>query len=415
MKKTTAPHELWQTCLYWMTATGNPVNKKYCRQQLTTHPDYPALTAVVDFLEEGNMRYTAAQADASYIHEMNYPLLAHIKVPGNEYMHIISKAADWDVQKDITRHWSGVVLFAETDSHWQNAENEKYNRQQKANKVYLAAVFTALATLFIFTIAKIPAFSFALFGLLSLAGLLLSILITGSELGVQNNLVKQVCGAVSKSGCDAVLKTKFAKGFAGLTTGDYATLYFSSQFIAYIGSSFYLTLYTSLLWIALPGIVVAAASIYTQAMLIKQWCALCLALVSVLLLQFAIAVYALPNTGALISWHSLATFAGITMLLYLVLLPIKKILKTNHTQEQQVAELKKWKMDVGLFISQWQSEQQIDEKLWQNELIFGKIDAPLRIIVACNPYCGPCASEHLHLEQILERYPDKVSLAIRFL
>ena len=50
MKKTTAPHELWQTCLYWMTATGNPVNKKYCRQQITTHPDYPALTAVVDFL-----------------------------------------------------------------------------------------------------------------------------------------------------------------------------------------------------------------------------------------------------------------------------------------------------------------------------------------------------------------------------
>jgi hypothetical protein len=109
-KTNTAP-ELWQLTQNWLLLLGNKTNAKFCREEITTHPDYPAMTAVTDFLDAGNMAYNAVQADASYIHEFKYPLLAHISQPGYQYLHIIPNATEWDRQKEITQYWSGVVLF----------------------------------------------------------------------------------------------------------------------------------------------------------------------------------------------------------------------------------------------------------------------------------------------------------------
>ncbi len=90
------PKELFATTHIWLSSAGIKVNSNYAKDAITTHPDYPALTALTDFLESGGMAYDAVQADASYIHEFNYPLLAHIKQPGNEYLHVINNASEWD-------------------------------------------------------------------------------------------------------------------------------------------------------------------------------------------------------------------------------------------------------------------------------------------------------------------------------
>jgi hypothetical protein len=103
--------ELWQTVHQWIGLCGNKVSKNYLKEEITTHPDYPTLISVADLLDSGGMKYKALRADASYIHEFNYPLLAHIQQPGLEYMHIVPNAAAWDDQIDITQHWSGIVLF----------------------------------------------------------------------------------------------------------------------------------------------------------------------------------------------------------------------------------------------------------------------------------------------------------------
>lgn len=410
-----APKELWQTTYDWLKATGNKPNKTYCRQEITTHADYPALTAVADFLSSGAMEYTAAEADASYIHQFNYPVLAHIKQPGQEYMHIISSAADWETQKEITKHWSGVVLFADNGAKWRNAENDRFEKELVNQKFYLGAIFTLFMALYIWA-AWDTTWYMVLFGLFSMAGLLISILITASELGVQNSIVKQVCGAVSKAGCDAVLKTKYAKGFAGFSTGDIATIYFGVQFIGFLAGGFIPSILNLLLWVSLPGIVVAAWSIYTQAVVIKQWCALCLGIVGLLVLQCVLAAISLSAEAALLpAWQPLVAFALIAAILVLALWPVKAMLKKQHIQAQQVAELKKWKTDAGLFKNQWEKEQQVDTTIWENDLVIGNPNAPVMITVACNPYCGPCASAHKQLDKMLEMHKGKLALQIRLL
>ena len=405
----------------WLQASGVKVNSTYVKDAITTHPDYPALTALTDFLESGGMAYDAVQADASYIHEFNYPLLAHIKQPGNEYLHLIIDATVWDKEKSITKNWSGIALYATKDATWHNEENDAAQKTEQKNK-YIAAAFVIAgialfaASVFIYTNAPVN-----IFGLLSLAGLVISIAALGTELGYQSKIVKQVCGTVGNGGCEKVLGSKFAKGFAGITPADASVLYFAAQFILYLVGCFYNPILNGIIIIAFAGIVVAAWSIYTQAVKVKEWCALCLCIVTVLVGQITIATYfqfnneptsIIPNSQYLIPYIS---FLITILLLTIIYLPIKQLIKTTTKNKQELISFKKWKTDTSLFMAQWEKEPSCDNTLWENDLLVGNEDAPILITVACNPYCRPCANAHAELDKLVEKYKDKVCVQVRLL
>jgi uncharacterized membrane protein len=420
IEKTTK--ELSTIAIEWLAATGIKTNASYIKEAITTHPDYPAMTAVTDFLESGGMEYDAVQADASYIHEFNYPLLAHIKQPGSEYLHLINDASVWDKEKETTKHWSGIVLYGTKGATWKSEENDAAEKLSQKNKYIGAAFIIAGLALFIgsvFILLRDDIFlkdviSTTIFGLLSLAGLAISIAALGTELGYQSKLVKQVCGTVGNSGCEKVLGSKFAKGFAGITPADASVLYFAAQFILYLIGCFYNPILSGIITIAFAGIAVAAWSIYTQAVKLKEWCALCLCIVAVLLGQIVTAFMQFDVVNFAV-YEPYLFFAIATALLTIAYLPIKQLIKTNNKNKQELASFKKWKTDASLFMAQWEKEPSCNNIIWENDLLIGNADAPIRITVACNPYCAPCAKAHKELDKLIERYPSKISVQVRLL
>ncbi len=419
----TVSKELSSIMLDWLRASNIKVNAAYAKEAITTHPDYPAMTAVTDFLESGGMAYDAVQADASYIHEFNYPLLAHIKQPGNEYLYMVNDASIWVKEKAIADNWSGIVLYGEKAATWNNEENDAAQKAAQKNK-YIAAAFVvaglALFTGSVFILLRDDIFlknviSGSIFGLLSLAGLAISLAALGTELGYQSKLVKQVCGTVGNGGCEKVLGSKFAKGFAGITPADASVIYFAAQFILYLAGCFYHPILTGIITISFAGIAVAGWSIYTQAVKLKEWCALCLCIVAVLLGQFIIASIQLQSLHYIILYIPFLLFILTTILLTIIYLPIKQLIKTNSKNKQELTSFKKWKTDASLFMAQWEKEPTCDNTIWENDLLIGNADAPICITVACNPYCGPCAKAHKELDELVEKYPDKVSVQVRFL
>lgn len=412
LKKTQTVTELWQITQNWLMQLGYKANTKFCREEITTHPDYPAITAVIDFLESGSMPYQAVKADASNINEFNYPALAHMQQPGNSYMHIISNAAAWDAQKEITQHWSGIVIFAEKNAVWHNVQNDKYGKENARNKsIKWLYLFTG-AILLIASFILLPTFGFNALGLLALAGLVISIGALGAELGYQSAVVKQVCGTISKAGCEQVLKSKYAKAVLGITPADAAVLYFATQFLLYLLGGLFAPLRQGLSLIATGGIAVAVWSIYTQAVKLKQWCALCLGIAAILIAQ---AIIAISFSFTTIPYFGIGSFVVLFFILALVLLPIKQLIKTNKQNQLKLAELKKWKADAELFNILLYNQQQVDTVVWENDLVIGKKNAPVLITVACNPYCGPCAQAHKQLDDLLHRFKDKIRVQIRFL
>ena len=416
MKEQISQKELSTIAHQWLTATGIKINATYTKDAITTHPDYPAMTAITDFLESGGMDYFAVQADASYIHEFNYPLLAHIKEPGNEYLHLVNNISAWDVEKTITKNWSGIALYASKGATWHNEENDAEVKLAQKNKWIATAFIIAGLALFTVSIFIYAHAAINIFGLLSLAGLAISIAALGTELGYQSKLVKQVCGTVGNGGCEKVLQSKFAKGFAGITPADASVIYFAAQFMLYLVGCFYATILIGIITIAFAGIAVVVWSIYTQAIKLKEWCALCLCIVAVLIGQITIATYLqfenelsriTPNSKSLIP------LLVLPILLTIIYLPIKQLIKANTKNKQQLASFKKWKKDISLFLAQWKKEPTCDNTIWENDLLVGNTNAPIRITVACNPYCTPCAREHEQLDKLVERYTNKISVQVR--
>jgi len=193
LQKEVANADFWLVVYSWLHACGIKVNKNYLKAEITTHPDYPSLLSVIDFLESGGKAYKAIHTDASYIHELNYPLLAHIKQPGDERMHLMLHPGDWTRQEAITRHWSGVVVYFEKAARWNNEQHTTYHRNEIKNRLLRLGFLVAGAAITAFSLLQQPHPLTAVFGILSLAGLAFSFFALGAELGFQSELVKQVC------------------------------------------------------------------------------------------------------------------------------------------------------------------------------------------------------------------------------
>lgn len=257
-------------------------------------------------------------------------------------------------------------------------------------------------------------------GLFSFLGLIFSFLLLGTELGIQSQIVKQVCGVVSDGGCDKVLKSVYANGYAGITPADASVVYFASQFIIYLISCSVQRINPALLILSVFGVLISIWSVYTQAIKLKQFCALCLSIVAILCIQFLLVgliLIILGYTNNVSSFFILdyVSFFSAFILLLLILLPIKKLIKTNNNNNLKLAELKKWKLDGDLFMSLLKQEQEVDTTIWENDLIIGDPEAPILITVACNPYCSPCSKMHANINSLLNKHPKKVKIQLRFL
>lgn len=410
-------HELSLTTYQWLTACGSKANKNFLKDELTAHPDYPALTSVIDLLDAGGMEYLAVRTSMEYAPEFKYPLLAHIKKGTDEQgLVIVRNENELKANNDLASQWTGVLLMPEKNAAWKHTDNDAYIKTEQ-NKKQLS--IAALVTVFAITVATITqqtAIATILFTLLSIAGLIIAWLTFTTELGLQNQLVRQVCNSINPAGgCGKVLKSKQAKGFAGISPADAALAWFTVQWVFTIAGTWVFAL-TALQAIAiqlsLVGIVVATWSIISQKFIVKQWCALCLGLAAVLILQFAIALVYIPTVIHIKA--GLAYFFALSALLFLIINPVKQLLKTSIKQKPLEKQLKKWKQDTNVFMGLWQQQPMVDCTAWEHELQIGNPAAPVQITVVCNPYCGPCAAAHRKLDDLLEKYDSRLGISIRF-
>ena len=400
--------QLWATVYSWLRATGNSIDRDYCRTELTTHPGYPSLLSLVDFLDIGGVAYKVLRIDTSYVNECSYPLLAHINDHNGERMHMISDVKEWVAQSELAAHWTGIVVCIERSSNWENDLHTLYRQENRNGK--LVALTFSITAIVLLALSIIHYFNTTInaFGILSFVGLIISAALQVTEMGFQDQF--QVCAVFGAGDCGQVLKNSYAERFWGFTPADLSFLYFATQFLIYVLGCWRPWLLQGNFLLSFLGVPVAVWSIYTQGVKIKRWCALCLGIVSILLLQVSISLIfhfqfqrVLPEL----------IFIALFVLLAAILFPVKQLIKTNKNNKIKLAELRKWKIDADLFITQWEKEQVVDTTVWENDIIIGDAANPLLITMASNPYCSPCAKAHRQIDHLFQRFESSVRVQLR--
>jgi hypothetical protein len=403
-------HEPWQVAYLWLKACGFRPNSNFCKEEITTHPDYPSLVSLTDFFASGGLSFRAVQANASFINEFQYPLLAHVKQPDVERMQILKDPREWEKEEDLKKYWSGIVIYPENPTRWRHPRNNEYRQRNEIRQFCLAICSLCVIALFVASIFQHPALLTILFGCLSLVGLTISLIIFGMELGFENQVAKQLCNAVDERGCETVLKSSIGKGIAGVSPADLSLCFFATQFILYLSCRLCPPLILANFVFAFPGEAFAVWSIALQGIILRKWCTLCLLISALLTAQTAISLITLRSLPSL---FSVSLFIGIFSFSALLSLMIKQLHISNRQNQLQKAELKKWKMDGELFKSLWRQQLSADQSIWENDLILGEAQTPIRFTVACNPYCRPCARTHAQMDQLLDRFGHKLHIQLR--
>ncbi len=402
----------------WLNKMGIKVSQSLLREKIQAHPAYPSLLSVTDTLDELGIDNAALQVDKEKIFEIPLPFLAQDSIR-KEFVIINNAKKQIKPGSDFEKNWNSIALLAEKPENWHHAENEKRLLKEKKSVQTLTA--TTLFIVLLAFLSLIDGFSWQTAGLLAatLAGFVIAILIVQQELGISNELTEKLCHSGSNTDCGAVMHSKGSRLSKWMNWADACIVYFTSYSLLLITFLFTNSLHgiTVLAMISSFAVPVTLFSLYYQWKVVKKWCPLCLFTVAVLWLQFAITAPAAVRLmkgeyGGIISVKELLLVVMIfTIISTAWLLLLKPSLESNKELLGKNFSLLRFKNNPDVFESLLKKQRRIDIAPFENELQLGNPHAPLQIMVACNPYCGPCATAHKVLHNLTQT--NDIGLAIR--
>ncbi|MGG8497137.1 vitamin K epoxide reductase family protein [Tenacibaculum sp. TC6] len=398
-----------------------PFDKEELRFQIESHPSYPSLHAITGVLDHFNIENVAADVPVNKetIEQLPECYLVQIKGDKGQSLVVVQKKdTDYIIynsegkKKKITESeflslFTGIIVAVEkTDS----VSSPTKSKATKTARYVGAIILTGLVTFL--TLKNSNSVSNVLHLALSFLGLLISAAIVKQELGLHTSIGDAFCSGVDdKKDCDAVLTSKGAELIRGYKLSDFSILYFSIlATLTFVQISSPLLSYA----ISLVAIPITIYSIYYQYAVVKKWCMLCLSIVGVLWLQAAIPLV----TGIVVpelTLNNLMIFGLISITSWLGWSYIKPLMKEVTDLRKDKVEATKFKRNFALFEGMLNKAPFVDTTITsKEEIVLGNKQANLELVIVTNPFCGHCKPVHKQVEEILNKYNDKVKIKIRF-
>lgn len=373
--------------------------------QFNSHPNYPSALAFSDTLNFMGVRNDAYELDKEYWDELPEEFIAIVdnsfsivKKTGSQYSIYSDKAKTLNKEELHQKATDFVLLF------------EKDKTERKSVTSYKPFVYAIFAIVLVYSILT-QAWYEAVFNILSLAGVYISLEIFNQKFGNTSAVIGSICGDTagnkSVNSCNKII-TQDKTSILGLKFSDFSLIYFIG--ITILG-----------LFLPAPSLVVKGFSfasviaigysLYIQGFVEKTFCRVCLLIISVLLAQLFISTFLFENiyfdTG----------IALLSLILWIVL--FSSVLYLNNTLEEKESLQKsnaknlRFKRNYDLFKRELLEKEKVSFS--DNETFFvGNKEAKIHLSIISNPYCGFCKDAHKIMENLLQKYPDEISVQMRF-
>ena len=391
-------------------------------EEMEKHPDYPSLLAVSDILTSFHIENNAYRLSYEEMIQVECPFIVNSNLNGGELLVVNKITGDdiyvsnqnWSMHKlkanDFKRKYAGVILTAEPSGESLTKTNLPTVISLIKVPALLIGAFVILAGLLFFHSSYFSTLNWqiALLTLFKGVGLVTSILLLIQSIDSNNPLVQKLCkSGGGKTDCNAILSSKAAKAFAGLTWSEIGFFYFAGTFLLLFlkgNSPYILQVIAVLNFVSLPYTVY---SIYYQSQIAKQWCVLCCTIQALLWLEFGVLVtvankFSYPEKFG--EWITTLLFCLLApVILWAVLKPLfLKLQELNPTKQQ----LRHLKYNTELFNSLLTSQQKYAQPDEEWSIVLGNVEANNIITMVTNPYCPPCAATHKLLDTLLRENAD---------
>ncbi|UKJ07507.1 vitamin K epoxide reductase family protein [Solitalea lacus] len=395
---------------------------------LQEHPNYPSLLSVTDALTSWKIETLAIKVAPEKMQELPLPFMTQVKGDRHNYFAVVNKLDEGKItwQDPASAKWktipfdefnkksTGIVLLAEP---LEQAGEKDYKSAYKSQlvKSIAPALLLILLTVYSFGLvinsfyttganALFPALLFTT----KLVGVLITSLLLWYEFDKNNPLLQKICTGGSKTNCNAILQSKAAKAWGEITWSDLGFIYFTGGVVVLALSNLNKSMLSSLAWFNLLALPYIVYSLYYQGKIAKQWCRLCLGVQALLALEFIIASGGrfLFFEAALLNWSNVAaivfSFLGTAAAWFTLKSYIVKAKNYKRTQ----LEFKRLKYNPQLFEALLHKQKAITHDPTGLGIVLGNPNAKMKIIKVCNPYCGPCASAHPIIDELIHLNED---------
>lgn len=394
------------------------VNTAEIIADLDKHPDYPSMLAISDVLNNFNVVNNAFRVTAEDLVNIPAPFIIHAHSNNGEFL-VVQKinGSDFFISGDkydnkrtsldeLKKTFGGVVLVPEPMEKLASAFSLKKFLLNIKYQLLLMGALLVILSAFIFNTSWLSnvTWASALLTAAKTAGLVTSILLLVQSINSNNPLVQILCGGGGNKDCNAILSSKAANVFDGLSWSEVGFFYFAGSWLMLLlgGASVQtLQLLVILNVLSLPYTVY---SIYHQWQVAKQWCVLCCTVQAMLWLEFfslAFALYDQPVAAPPMALWSIAFISLLSpVILWLLLKP--GLLKGQQLQPLK-DQLRKFKYNAELFNRMLTDQPKFTSPDDEWSLVLGNVEAENVITMVSNPYCPPCAKTHLQLDELLEK------------
>lgn len=424
------------TIIYeWLRLLKTQVTYTGVYDAIQKHPNNKDMRSVIDTLRFCNVDSVSVEIDKKNwtdIAKLTTPFMAYITgdkelniaVVTNLNQSTVSYEHAIDGKKtcsfvDFCKIWTGVAIVAfpsetaQEPKYTQNTWKEHINAATSA--IFMACLVYGIYALFQYYESSALWFTTAFTILSSIIGLLLCYIMVGHEWNKENSLAKKICDA-AKSNCHSVTTVK-QEYFKGLFSWEQlGFLYFGGNLITSLIYMNDLTRVLPLLWaMGLLPFLFTFYSIYYQKFVLKAWCVLCLANVSLFFLQFLVFSYGFSNTNIDYSSVNYLSYLAIMGLVFGGGIPIFMSLNKLYKEHQAFLNFKTFKNNESNIDKVLEKETLVIPTSKIKPIILGSPDAAHTLTIITNTYCSPCRTQHKKATQYLtEAYSDYINIQIIF-
>lgn len=270
----------------------------------------------------------------------------------------------------------------------------------------MALLFFVLATTIVLHSSVFMSWQNALAGLFKTGGLVVSVLLLIQSIDKNNPLVQTLCGGGGKTNCNAILSSKAANVFEGLTWSEVGFFYFAGTWLALMFSGGSIAMLQILAILNILSLPYTVYSIYYQARVAKQWCVLCCTVQALLWLEFISLVTAFTQPPGFLNatgWFNILICMALPIATWLMLKPL--LLKAQQVKPLK-DQLRHFKYNSELFNAMLKEQPKYVIPAEEWSIVLGNVEANNIITMVSNPYCPPCAKAHDVLDDWLNHNPD---------
>lgn len=403
----------------WLKLLGADISVSFLADKLYSHPDYPSILSITETLNSMHISNSAILVEKDRLHDIPVPFLAHMNNKKKKLSLVTNTTSHLKEHPSFNTLWDGVVLVAESPASDLKFDNETWKQKEKKKQFRFAAFATLFLVLIGLTIYIQPGMLMTCLLFVMGLGVLVSTEIVRKDMGNSSAVGDKLCSADNENNCDDVIRTGKQKLPAWLPVTDLVFIWFLSLLLSItfgILSGLYLQMITIIVVLSLAACVPAIASVIYQWKVIKKWCTLCLITGGIIGVQAIIAMGLNYNRGFVNPGFTAIT---LTILLFAItaiswLGGIKPLLVERGELESEKYRLRQFRNSPKIIRTLLDAQPMgISMEAWSHDIQLANPQAKTQLIVACNPYCRPCAQAHSFLHNYIES--ADVGLSIRFL